>query len=101
MKNIKSLTDFLNEDFDPGTVQVPGDAYVTQVNSRNYQAAHQPLPQVLDPMYESSYFCEFLDECGKSENFDKFLKESKRSAVDIAGHIKENFLSKNTKDKSK
>jgi hypothetical protein len=50
-------------------------------------------------MYESSYFCEFLDECGKSEHFDKFLKESKRSGVDIAGHIKENFLSKNTKNK--
>jgi len=97
MKNIKTLNDFLNEDFDPGTVQVPGDAYVTQVNSRNYQPAHQPLPQVLDPMYESSYFCEFLDEHGKSEDFEKFLKESKRSGVDITAHIKENFLSKNTK----
>jgi len=99
MGKIKRLNDFLNEDSDPGTVHVPGDAYVTQVNSRNYQAAHQPLPQVFDPMYESSYFCDFLDECGKSETFDKFLKESRRSATEITGHIKENFINKNSKGK--
>jgi hypothetical protein len=97
MRNIKSLTDFLNEDFDPGTVQVPGDAYVTQVNSRNYQPSHQPLPQVLDPMYEGSYFCDFLDECGKSENFTKFVKEKRKSPAEITNYLKEEFINNSGK----
>jgi hypothetical protein len=99
MKNIKSLTDFLNEDFDPGTVQVPGDAYVTRVNSRNYQSAHQPLPQVLDPMYEGSYFCDFLDECGKSEKFTSIVKEKRKSPTEITNYLKEEFLSNSAKKK--
>jgi hypothetical protein len=91
---MKSFTQFLNEDFFPGTVEVPGDAYVTKVNSRNYQAAHQPLPEVYDAMFEGAYFCDFLDECGKSEGFDKYIKGNKKSASDITNYLKEEFLNR-------
>jgi hypothetical protein len=98
---MKCFNDFLKEDFFPGTVEVPGDAYITQVNSRNYQAAHQPMPEVYDAMFESAYFCDFLDECGKSESFNKFLGENKKSASDITNHIKDSFLEKSSKGKNK
>ncbi len=90
--SMKTFTQFLNEDFYPGTVEVPGDAYVTQVNSRNYQPAHQPLPEVYDAMFEGAYFCDFLDECGKSEGFTKFIKEDKKGASDITNYLKEEFM---------
>jgi hypothetical protein len=94
---MKCFKDFLNEDFFPGTVEVPGDAYLTQVNSRNYQAAHQPLPEIYDAMFEAGYFCDFLDECGKSESFNKFLSENKKSASAITDHIKASFMEKSSK----
>jgi hypothetical protein len=97
---MKSFSQFLNEDFFPGTVEVPGDAYITQVNSRNYKAAHQPLPEVYDAMFEGAYFCDFLDECGKSENFSKFVGKGKKSPSDITGYLKEEFMQK-SKDKKK
>ena len=98
---MKCFSDFLKEDFFPGTVEVPGDAYVTQVNSRNYQAAHQPMPEVYDAMFEGSFFCKFLEECGKSETFNKFLSESKRSGPEITGHLRDSFLEKTQKGQSK
>jgi hypothetical protein len=94
---MKSFNQFLNEDFFPGTVEVPGDAYITQVNSRNYKAAHQPLPEVYDAMFEGAYFCDFLDECGKSEGFNKFISEKKKAASDITNYLKEEFKSKSNK----
>jgi hypothetical protein len=97
---MKSFTQFLNEDFFPGTVEVPGDAYITKVNSRNYQAAHQPLPEVYDAMFEGAYFCDFLDECGKSENFIKFVKENKKSPSHITGYLKDQFLENSKKKNS-
>ena len=97
---MKCFNDFLKEDFFPGTVEVPGDAYITQVNSRNYQAAHQPMPEVYDAMFEGSHFCRFLEECGKSETFNKFLSESKRSGSEITGHLKDSFLEKTQKGKN-
>ena len=98
---MKCFSDFLKEDFFPGTVEVPGDAYVTQVNSRNYQAAHQPMPEVYDAMFEGSFFCKFLEECGKSETFNKFLSESKRAGSEITGHLRDSFLEKTQKGQSK
>jgi hypothetical protein len=91
---MKTFIQFINEDFFPGTVEVPGDAYVTKVNSRNYQPSHQPLPEIYDAMFEGAYFCDFLDECGKSENFNEFIKENKKSPSDITNYLKEEFINK-------
>ena len=97
---MKTFFEFLNEDFFPGTVEVPGDAYVTKVNSRNYQPSHQPLPEIYDAMFEGAYFCDFLDECGKSEGFGKFVKENKKSPADITNYLKGEFMAK-SKDSKK
>ena len=101
MKNLKKFPNFLNEWIDsPGSVDVPGPDYEQKVNSRNYTPAHQQLPEVIDAMYEKAYFNDFLDEQGKCEDFNKFVKEGKKSAADITSYIKDSFDRKtSTKDK--
>jgi hypothetical protein len=91
---MKTFIQFINEDFFPGTVEVPADAYLTKVNSRNYQPSHQPLPEIYDAMFEGSYFCDFLDECGKSEHFTKFVKEKGKSPSEITSYLKEEFINR-------
>jgi hypothetical protein len=48
-------------------------------------------------MYEGSYFCDFLDECGKSENFTKFVKEKRKSPAEITNYLKEEFINNSGK----
>jgi hypothetical protein len=50
-------------------------------------------------MYESSYFHDFLDSTGKSEEFNKFLEEDKKSGSDITEYLKISFQEKNLKKK--
>jgi hypothetical protein len=58
------------------------------------------MPQVYDAMYEAAYFHEFLDNEGKSENFNKFLEEGKKSGSEITRYIKDSFKEKSTQKKS-
>ena len=89
---IKKYQEFLKEWLDsPGSIDVPGQNTEIRVNSRNYKPENQPLPQVIDAMYEASYINEFLDNQGKSEEFNKFLEEDKRRGSDITEYLKENF----------
>lgn len=92
MKNIKSLNEWLDS---PGSVDVPGQAYDTKVNSRNYKGVDPTMPIALDAMYEASYFNEFLDEQGGSEEFQKFVDE-KKSGKDITEYLKINLQKKMT-----
>lgn len=93
----KNLTQFLNEWLDsPGSVEVPGQNLEVRVNSRNYTPVHQPMPEVVDAMYEATYFHDFLDKEGKSEEFNKFLKK-KRSGSEITSYIKDSFKEKASK----
>jgi len=86
----KNLTQFLNEWLDsPGSVDVPGQNLEVKVNSRNYTPVHQPMPEVIDAMYEATYFHE-------SEEFNKFLKK-KRSGREITSYIKDSFKEKASK----
>jgi len=50
-------------------------------------------------MYEAAYFHDFLDECGKSEEFNKFIGEDKKSGSDITEYLKTSFQEKNSKKK--
>jgi hypothetical protein len=76
MKNLKNISQFINEWLDsPGSIDVPGQNTEIRVNSRNYKTQNQQLPEVVDAMFEASYFHDFLDDEGKSENFNKFLDE--------------------------
>jgi hypothetical protein len=95
---IKNFKIFLKEGIDsPGSVDVPGQDYEVKVNSRNYTPANQPLPEVVDAMFESSYFTDFLDNEGKSEEFNKFLDKKKRSGSQITEYLKNSFSDKKTK----
>ena len=91
---IKKFDDFINEWLDsPNCIDVPGDAYATKVNTRNYTPVNQ-TPQIEDAMFESSYFHEFLDNEGKSEEFNKFLDEDKRAGSEISEYLKDSFKQK-------
>jgi len=95
---IKNFKIFLKEGIDsPGSVDVPGQDYEVKVNSRNYTPVNQPLPEVVDAMFESSYFTDFLDNEGKSEEFNKFLDKKKRSGSQITEYLKNSFSDKKTK----
>ena len=68
MKNLKKFHPFINEWLDsPGSIDVPGQATEVRVNSRNYTPNNPQMPEVLDAMYEASFFTDFLDDEGKSE----------------------------------
>jgi hypothetical protein len=98
---IKKFDQFLNEWLDsPGSVDVPGDSYDPKVNSRNYKPANPPLPEIVDAMFETAYINDFLDNQGKSEEFNKFLDEAKRSGSDITGYLKGNFEKTSSKKKN-
>ncbi len=99
---IKNFNEFVNEWLDaPGSVDVPSDAYDPKVNSRNYKPANSPLPEVIDAMFEASYINDFLDNQGKSEEFNRFLDEAKRSGSDITGYLKESFQKESSKKQEK
>ena len=99
MKNIKPFGSVLNEWLDsPGSVDVPGQNTEIRVNSRNYTPSNQAqLPYVEDAMYEGSYVYEFLDNEGKSMEFDDFLKKKSRRGKEITDYLKENFKNKKKK----
>jgi len=98
MKNLKNISDFLNEWLDsPGSIDVPGQNSEIRVNSRNYKTQNQPLPEVVDAMFEASYFHDFLDEEGKSEKFNKFLDGGKKSGAQITNYIKDSFKERSSK----
>jgi hypothetical protein len=98
MKNLKNISQFINEWLDsPGSVDVPGQNTEIRVNSRNYQSPNQQLPEVVDAMFEASYFHDFLDGEGKSEQFNKFLDEGKKSGSEITSYIKDSFKDKASK----
>ena len=89
---IKKYKNFIKEGMDsPGSVDVPGQDYETKVNSRNYTPANPPLPEVVDSMFEANYFTSFLEDEGKSENFNKFINEKKRAGSEITRFLKDSF----------
>jgi len=100
MKNLKNISQFINEWLDsPGSVDVPGQNTEIRVNSRNYKTQNQQLPEVVDSMFEASYFHDFLDSEGKSEKFNKFLDEGKKSGAQVTSYIKDSFKDKASKKK--
>jgi hypothetical protein len=98
MKNLKKFEGFINEWLDsPGSIDVPGQSYETSVKRRNYQSADPTMPETIDAMYEAAYFHDFLDESGKSEEFNKFLDGEKKTGSDITEYLKTTFQEKNLK----
>lgn len=101
MKNLQKFQNFINEWLDsPGSIDVPANSYENRVKSRNYHSTDPAMPQVYDAMYEAAYFHEFLDNEGKSESFNKFLEEGKKSGSEITRYIKDSFKEKSTQKKS-
>jgi hypothetical protein len=42
-------------------------------------------------MFEANYFTSFLEDEGKSENFNKFINEKKRAGSEITRFLKDSF----------
>ena len=94
----KNFTEFLREWLDsPGSVVVPGQSTEMKVSSRNYTSTSPQMPEIVDAMFEASYFHDFLDKEGSSEEFNKFLKKSKRSGKEVTDYIKDSFKKKSSK----
>jgi hypothetical protein len=92
MKNLKNFDNFIFEWLDsPGSVDVPGQSTEIRVNSRNYTSANPQMPEIIDAMYETAEVNIFLDNEGKSENFNKFLSKKKRTGTEVTDYIKESF----------
>lgn len=88
------LTEWLDS---PGSVDVPGQNTEIKVQSRNYNSTNPQLPEVVDGVFEASEIYDFLDEHGNSEDFNKFLKEKKRSGRQITDHLKDKLKNKKKK----
>lgn len=102
MKNLKKFQTFVNEWLDsPGSIDVPGQATEIRVSSRNYTPNNPQMPEVLDAMYEASFFTDFLDDEGKSESFNQYLKEKSRTGAQITGYLKDSFSQKKDSKKNK
>jgi hypothetical protein len=98
MENLKKYSKFVNEWLDsPGSIDIPGEAMETRVNSRNYTPNNMTMPEVQDAMFEAAELYDFLDDHGKSEGFNKFIKEGDKSGSDITEHIKNQFKEKMAK----
>lgn len=101
MKNLQKFQTFVNEWLDsPGSIDVPGPAAEVRVNSRNYTPNNPQMPEVLDAMYEASFFTDFLEDTGKSESFNEYLKKESRSASEITRFIKRRFQEETMNKKS-
>jgi hypothetical protein len=96
MKDFKQflLTEWLDS---PGSIDVPGQNTEIRVKSRNYNSTNPQLPEVVDSLFEANDVYDFLDEHGNSEDFNKFIKEKKRSGRQITDHIKEKLKLKKDK----
>lgn len=102
MKRIQSFENFLYEWLDsPGSIDVPGPDYEIRVNSRNYTPNNPQMPVVLDAMFEASFFHDFLDGAGKSEDFNEFLEKEKRSGKEITDFLKISFQEETQNKKKK
>lgn len=87
---IKSFENFLAEydNFEsPGSVEVPGEWYKDNVNSRNYRPAYTQMPQVVDAMYQSNDVYNYLDTLSEEEEFGKILKDHK-NPKDVTNYVK-------------
>lgn len=88
--SIKSFGNFINEYFSvsPGSVEVPGQWYKDNVNSRNYRPAFTQMPVVVDTMYGSSDLYSYMDSLSEEEEFAEMLKTKHSNPKDIIKYLK-------------
>lgn len=97
MSRIESFENFIAEYYisaSPGSIVVPGEWYKDNVNSVNYVSKKQPLPQVIDPMFETDDVYLKLDELILDKDFDALIKKGESSSKEIVQYIK-NWLMQN------
>jgi nucleoid DNA-binding protein len=74
---------FENMETTVGSLQTIND-FERKVNSRNYTPSNDAqLPYVEDAMFEGSHVYGYLDNQGKSLEFEEFLKEKPRKGKEI------------------
>jgi hypothetical protein len=97
MSSIESFKEFIAEYYisaSPGTVVVPGEWYKDNVNSVNYVAKRQPLPQVIDPMFEDSEMFQHLNSLVMDKDFEEMVTKGAKSK-EVVEYIK-NWLLQRT-----
>jgi hypothetical protein len=97
MSKIESFENFIAEYYisaAPGSIVVPGEWYKDNVNSVNYVSKTQPLPQVVDTMFETDDVYLKLDQLILDKDFDMLIKKNDSSSKDIIQYIK-NWLMQN------
>ena len=97
MSKIESFENFIAEYYisaAPGSIVVPGKWYKDNVNSVNYVSKTQPLPQVVDTMFETDDVYIKLDKLKSDEDFNSFIKKKDLSSKEIIEYIK-NWLIQN------
>jgi hypothetical protein len=90
MASIESFKEFLAEYYvsaSPGTVVVPGEWYKDNVNSVNYVAKRQPMPEVIDTMFEDNEMFKHLNSLVMDKDFDEMLAKGAKSK-DVIEYIK-------------
>lgn len=91
MRTLESFENFIAEYYisaSPGSVVVPGEWYKDNVNSVNYVAKTQPLPQVIDPMFETNEIYKQLDELSTHKDFIDLLADKNNKPREIIDFIK-------------
>ena len=100
MTYIESFGDFINENYisaSPGSIVVPGEWYKDNVNSVNYVDKVQPLPQIVEPMFELSSLKSHLDDLSEDNEFRRILKNSSADSRKVTKYIKDSVVKKYSK----
>jgi|688.fasta_scaffold2705103_1 hypothetical protein len=92
MRIVESFENYVAEYYisaSPGSVVVPGEWYKDNVNSVNYVDKKQPLPMVIDPMFEKDKIYIHLDELSTNEDFVNLLRSEGLGAKKVIEFIKD------------
>ena len=85
---VKSFENYIQESFPPGVVEVPGQRYKDNVNSRNYRPAHTQMPSVVDDLYNRTDLYTYLDQLAEEEEFQKMLSSNDKDSKKIVNYVK-------------
>jgi hypothetical protein len=96
MSSIESFDKFIAEYYisaSPGTVVVPGEWYKDNVNSVNYVAKRQPMPEVIDTMFEDNEMFKHLNSLVMDKDFNEMVTKGAKSK-DVIEYIKNWLMQK-------
>lgn len=91
MRTVESFENFIAEFYvsaSPGSVVVPGEWYKDNVNSVNYVDKKQPMPMIVDTMFETNDVYTYLDELTSHKDFNDLLSDKSKGSKHVIEFIK-------------